>query len=151
MRHFWPVLILVCALHDVAAADPRNDVPAGTVRRHATELRWQPGSASLPAGVETVVLEGDPRAAGLFSMRLRAPAGTRLAPHTHPRPERVTVLSGAIAVGFGRQYDPARLHVFGAGDYYANPPQEPHFVEFIEASVIQVTAEGPWALDFVSP
>ena len=133
----------------VACLPTSAENPPGTIQWAAAELRWQPGPANLPKGVETVVLEGDPRKAGLFTLRLRAPAGTRLAPHTHPLPERVTVLEGAIGVGFGRHFDQTQLKVFNAGDYYVNPPLSAHFVSFARDSVLQVTGEGPWGLDLL--
>ena len=63
----------------------------------------------------------------------------------------MTVISGAVGVGFGRHFEPSQLRVFRAGDYYVNPPGSPHFVSFVEDSVLQVTGQGPWRLDYLSP
>lgn len=144
MRVLTAVALLVCL---AARAEP----PPGTIQFAQDQLQWRAGPPTLPKGVETVVLEGDPRQPGLFTMRLRAPAGTRLAPHTHAQPERVTVLAGAIGVGFGTMYDQTRLRVFRAGDYYVNPPGAPHYVSFAQESVVQITGQGPWTLDYLSP
>lgn len=144
MRLLTALALLVCFA-------VQAEVPPGTIQLPQDTLRWQPAPPSMPKGVETVVLEGDPRQPGLFTLRLRAPAGTRLAPHTHPQPERVTVLEGAIGVGFGTVYDQTALTVFRAGDYYVNPPGKPHYVGFAQDSVVQVTGEGPWKLDYLSP
>lgn len=95
------------------------------------------------------VLEGDPKGPGIFTMRLEVPAGSRIPAHTHPRPERVTVLSGAVGVGFGERVAESALAVFHGGDYYVNPPRVPHFVVFREASIVQITGEGPWELTLV--
>lgn len=138
-------LILFCCLAVQA------ETPPGAIQLHQESLRWQPGPSTMPKGVETVVLEGDPRGPGVFTLRLRVPAGTRLAPHTHPQPERVTVLEGAIGVGFGPTFDQTRLKVFRAGDYYVNPPGAPHYVSFATDSVVQVTTTGPWKLDYLAP
>lgn len=140
--------VLLLAQGTARAAPP---VPEGTVQVSGADLAWKPGPSTMPAGVETVVLEGDPRQAGIFTLRLRAPAGTRLSPHTHPQPERVTVLQGAIGVGFGRHFEPDSLKVFRAGDYYVNPPGAAHFVSFVEDAVLQVTGQGPWGVDFLPP
>ena len=142
--------VLLLTQGTARAADP-VPAPEGTIQISGGALAWKPGPATMPAGVETVVLEGDPRAAGIFTLRLRAPAGTRLPPHTHPQPERVTVLQGAIGVGFGRQFEPGLLKVFRAGDYYVNPPGAAHFVSFVEDAVLQVTGQGPWGVDFLPP
>lgn len=143
-----PALFLTLAAH--AAEPPGDSLPTGTLQLHADELNWKPAPSNMPAGTETAVLEGDPRGEGLFTLRLRGPAGTQLAPHTHPQPERVTVIHGAVAVGFGTAFDAARLRVFRAGDYYLNPTGAPHFVRFVEDSVLQVTGQGPWRLDYLA-
>ncbi len=146
------VALFVVMLTGLAAAASANDeLPPGTIRHDASRLAWKAALPPLPPGMETVVLEGDPRSEEIFTLRLRAPAGTRLAPHTHPLPERVTVIQGAIGVGFGRVYDQTVMHVFRAGDYYVNPPGAAHFVDFAEDSVLQVTGRGPWGVEWVSP
>lgn len=137
--------------HVAMAADAGAGTPPGTIQLTADQLRWKPAPPNMPAGTEVSVLEGDPRQDGLFTLRLRGVAGTRLAAHTHPQPERVTVISGAIGVGFGTQYDQTQLRVFRAGDYYVNPAMSAHFVSFAEDSVVQVTGTGPWRLDYLQP
>lgn len=137
----------LAALAALAAATAATaELPAGAVQAPAEQQRWQAGPPSLPPGTQMMVLDGDPRATGPFTMRLRVPAGTRLAPHWHPQPERVTVLAGAAAVGFGPRFDEAALRVLRAGSYYVNPPRTAHFLAFPEDSILQVSSEGPWAL-----
>ena len=121
------------------------ELPPGTIQVDATKLVWTDGPAALPKS-KSVVLEGDPKTTGIFTMRLRVPAGTRVPPHWHPRPERVTVLSGLVQVGFGDKWDDRALRSFHAGDFYVNPANSHHFVKFAEESVVQITGEGPWEL-----
>lgn len=135
----------------LATAADTAPLPDGALQYQSSQLNWQPGPPSLPAGSQVVVLEGDPRQAGLFTMRVRVPAGASLAPHTHPRHERVTVLSGTIGLAFGRSNDPTLLRVLRAGDYYVNPPGAPHYLRFAEESILQITTEGPWGLDYLKP
>ena len=113
-----------------------------------TEVVWKDAPPTMPAGTKIAALEGDPRQPGIFTVRLKVPAGSTIAPHTHPRPERVTVLSGKVRIGFGRKVD-ASGTTFTAGGFYVNPPNEPHFVVVEEESVLQLTCEGPWVLDYV--
>lgn len=145
--------ILLCAgiLSGMAvSADDAN--PPGTIQLHRQTLAWQVAPANLPKGFEVAVLEGSPRgSSGLFTMRLRGPAGSRLAPHTHPQPERITVISGKVGVGFGSTFENGRLALFGPGDFYVNPPGAAHYVSFVEDSVVQVTGEAPWAINFIEP
>jgi len=58
-----------------------------------THIDWKPAPPTLPKGAMVAVLEGDPKAAGMFTMRVKLPAGSIISPHWHPRDERVTVLS----------------------------------------------------------
>lgn len=126
-------------------------LPPGTIQLHADHLSWQPAPPTMPKGMESTVMEGSPRGTGSFTMRLRGPAGTQLAPHTHPQPERITVISGKVGVGFGARIDATSLTLFGPGDFYINPPGAVHYVNFVEDSVVQVTGEAPWAIEFVQP
>jgi len=113
-----------------------------------TEPVWKDAPPSMPRGTKIAVLEGDTRQPGTFTVRLKVPAGSVIEPHTHPRPERVTVLSGKLRVGFGRKVDDKGT-TFIAGGFYVNPPGEPHFLVVEEESVLQLTCEGPWVLDYV--
>src|ERR687892_450885 len=105
---------------------------------------WNDAPPSMPQGTKMAVLEGSPREAGIFTIRLRVPAGAAIAPHTHPRPERVTVLSGKVTVSIG-----GGETTFGGGGFYVNPPNEVHSLSFGEESVLQLTCEGPWELNYV--
>lgn len=109
-----------------------------------TGVTWVDAPPSMPKGTKIAVLEGDTKQPGLFTIRLKVPAGSRLPLHTHPRNERVTVLSGKVAVGLD-----GKETTFTAGGFYVNPPDVPHTVSFAEESVIQLTCEGPWELRLV--
>lgn len=73
---------------------------------------WNDAPPSMPQGTKITVLEGSPREAGTFTIRLKVPAGAAIAPHTHPRPERVTVLSGKVTVSIE-----GKETTFGAGGF----------------------------------
>jgi len=109
-----------------------------------THVVWKDGPPTLPKGTKVAVLEGDSKQPGIFTMRLKIPAGTRIQPHWHPRPERVTVLSGAAEVGFGDVFDRKTTTHFGPGGFYVNPPQSHHYLYFPRDTVLQLTCEGPW-------
>jgi quercetin dioxygenase-like cupin family protein len=123
--------------------------PAGTLQVQPGSLAWRAGNPSLPAGTQVAVLEGDPKAAGIFTIRLKVPAGARLGPHWHPREERVTVLSGLVLVGFGDAIDEDAVARFGAGAFYVNPPRSHHFVLFPQDTIVQITGVGPWEVEFL--
>src|SRR5688500_2018957 len=64
----------------------------------ADNLKWQHAPASLPPGAKIAFLEGDPSKSGPFVVRFKFPDGYRVAPHPHPKPERVTVISGVLQI-----------------------------------------------------
>jgi len=137
--------ILAAALALLGAA------PAGTIQLQPDSIAWTSGSPAMPPGTQVAVLEGDPKAARFFTIRLKVPAGSRLAPHWHPRDERVTVISGMVAVGFGEVIDEQAVTRFGPGAFYINPASSRHYVLFVEDSVVQVTGIGPWEVNFLKP
>jgi quercetin dioxygenase-like cupin family protein len=124
---------------------------AAPIRLNAADVGWNDAPPTLPSGAKVAVLEGDPRKPGLFTIRLKLPAGGRLNPHIHPTDERVTVLSGSVQVGFGERFDPAKGKTYTAGAYYVTPTPTPHFVWADEECVLQVTGMGPWGLTFIEP
>jgi hypothetical protein len=63
------------------------------------DIRWRGGPPSLPEGAKVAVREGDPSKEGPFVLRIRLPDGFRVMPHTHPKDERVTVISGTLYLG----------------------------------------------------
>lgn len=110
------------------------------------KIVWTDGPPTLPAGSKIAVLEGNPQDEGLFTMRVRVPAGTALAPHWHPRDERVTILSGAVELGFGSVADREAVTRYGPGSFYVNPPRVMHYLFFSEATEMQMTGLGPWEI-----
>lgn len=144
-----PIQGLVAGLLLAGAA--QAGAPAGAIQVPVDQITWRAAGPNLPAGTMAAVLEGDPKKEGLFTMRLRVPAGTKLAPHWHPRDERVTVLEGTVMVGFGDVADEKSGSRFTAGSFYVNPAMSHHYVWFPEQSIIQITAMGPWELHYVAP
>jgi quercetin dioxygenase-like cupin family protein len=132
-------LILFMLVHTVHAGETTD-----ALQWPPEEVRWTDAPGTMPPGSQVAVLEGHPQTEGIFTMRIKAPAGTRLPPHTHPKPERVTVLSGAVHVGFGTLFDRSKARKFPAGSFYVNPPDTAHFIFMDEETVIQITGEGPW-------
>jgi quercetin dioxygenase-like cupin family protein len=125
--------------------------PPGTIQLPADRIEWKPGSPTMPPGTQVAVLEGDPKSAAFFTLRLKVPAGARLPPHWHPRDERVTVLSGKVAVGFGDTVEESRVTTYGAGSFYLSPARSHHYVLFLEDTVLQATGVGPWEVNLLKP
>lgn len=116
----------------------------------AQEIKWSPGPSSISPGAQVAVLYGNPGKDGLFAMRLKVPKGYRIAPHTHPRPEIVTVISGTARLGMGDSGDAAKAKVLPAGSFFALSPGSPHYFIADEDTVIQLNSTGPWSLTYVN-
>jgi quercetin dioxygenase-like cupin family protein len=96
------------------------------------------------------VLEGDPNKEGPFVFRLKLPDGYRVPPHTHPKTEQVTVLSGTFHIGMGDQFDAKATKVMAAGTYGHWPAGMKHFVWAEGETVLQFHGMGPWSIQYVN-
>ena len=115
------------------------------------EIKWGPAPASLPAGAELAVLYGDPSKEGVFAMRLKAAKGYYIPPHTHPRPEINTVISGTVRLGMGETADHSKAQPLPVGSFFTLSPGMAHSVFFGEDTVVQVNTSGPWGINYVNP
>jgi quercetin dioxygenase-like cupin family protein len=114
-------------------------------------VSWGPAPAGLPAGAQAAKLEGDPAKAGYFAIRLKAPVGYKVMPHTHPGSERVTVIEGTLYLGHGATFDESALKAYPAGSYISMPAGHRHFAMFKDGGVIQIATIGPWGIKYVDP
>jgi hypothetical protein len=117
----------------------------------AAELKWQDAPASLPRGAKIALLEGDPNKEGLFVMRIKFPDGYRIMPHTHPKRERVTVISGTLHVGMGAKYNEKAGRAMPTGSFGTWPEGMKHFGWATGETVIQLHGIGPWSIQYVNP
>ncbi|MES1259797.1 MAG: cupin domain-containing protein [Gemmatimonadota bacterium] len=114
-------------------------------------LKWGPAPAIFPAGAQMAVLQGDPSGTAEFTVRLRFPNGYKIAPHTHPTDENVTVISGSFRVGMGNTFDPKTMMTLPAGGFVTAPANGAHYAVARGATVVQVHAMGPFAMTYVNP
>ena len=140
------------------AAAPRvpTEAPAtaqpGAHVMAADRLTWGDGPPALPKGARLAVLHGDPAAAdGPFTVRVKFPDGYKVMPHTHPTAENVTVLSGALRVGMGREWNEASMQELSVGGYGYMPPATPHYAHARGETVLQIHGTAPFALTYVNP
>ena len=132
--------------------------------RPSDERRVMPSEFSFPegggagtgtsgiAGIRTVALKGDPDRPGLYTIMLRVPPHTRIAPHDHQDDRVATVISGTWYLGYGDTFDPAALKALPAGSFYTEPSNRSHFAETRDEPVIvQITGVGPSSTRYVDP
>lgn len=115
------------------------------------DIKWGDAPPVLPPGAKAAVLDGDPKKEGIFAMRLKIPAGYRIAPHWHPADERVTVISGKLHLGLGDKFDESKCKALPAGSYFSMPPKTNHFAMASEETILQLNTIGPWGLTYVNP
>jgi len=117
----------------------------------APEVKWGPAPPVFEKGASMAVISGDPSKAGPFVVRLKMPAGYKIAPHWHPTDENVTVISGTFSLGMGEKFDVKALKSLAAGGYGLMPAEMRHFAMAKTAATVQVHGTGPFALNYVNP
>ncbi|HSZ52351.1 MAG TPA: cupin domain-containing protein [Caulobacteraceae bacterium] len=118
---------------------------------NSTDLKWGPAPPVFPAGAQMAVLSGDPSSAGTFVIRLKMPAGYKIPAHHHPTDEYVTVIAGDFSLGMGDKLDAAKSADLAAGGFAKAPAQMNHFAWTKSGTVVQVSADGPFAMTYVNP
>ena len=146
---FLAAAAVALALGAAPAAAQSPYAGVGLLLVEPQQLSWKPAPAVAP-GATIAVIEGPLDKTGPFTFRLALPAGAKIAPHTHPAYERVTVLSGTLYFALGEGYDPAKARAFGPGSVAIMPPGTPMFGHTKEATIIQVHGMGPWGLKYVN-
>ena len=149
MRYLLGLTIVLVAA--IAFADEHGK---GVAIYPANEIEWVDGPPSLPKGAKMAVLEGDPNKEGPFVFRVKVPDGYRIMPHTHPKPERVTIVSGTFFLGMGDKFDrdaSNTIKKLPAGTYGQWEPGMKHFVWVQGETVVQFHGIGPWKIDYVNP
>ena len=97
------------------------------------------------------MLEGDPTKEGPFVVRFQFPDGYHIPPHTHPKTERVTVISGAVYLATGEALDRNSAKELLAGSFGFWPAGMKHTAWFGGETVIQLHGIGPWQINYVNP
>ena len=97
------------------------------------------------------VVSGDPSKAVPFTIQLAMPDGYRLAPHFHPTDEAVEVKEGTFLFGAGDTFDVAKTQAMTVGQKGSVAANMHHFAQAKGATVVSVTAMGPFAMTYVNP
>jgi quercetin dioxygenase-like cupin family protein len=133
------------------AAEPAAPAMPSHVMTRASEITWGDPPPFFEHGAQFALVAGDPGTAGnLFVVRLKMPAGYRIARHWHPGDEHVTVLEGSLTLAMG---EGGKVHTatFGPGDYVLLPARMQHEASTTDGAVVQVHGMGPFAINYVDP
>ncbi len=134
---------LVCCFTPAVAMDDHTVLKPN-------DVKWGPGPASIPKGAQAAAIYGDASKEGLFALRLKLPKGYHIPPHTHPKPEVVTILSGTLRLGEGASADQSKANPLPAGSFFVMSPGMQHYVYADEETVLQLNSNGPWGLTYVN-
>jgi quercetin dioxygenase-like cupin family protein len=98
-----------------------------------------------PAQGGSAILFGDPTKPGVYVVRGKVAAGTKIMPHWHPDEARtVVVLSGTLYHAYGDEWDESKLMPHPVGTFFYEPPRKVHFAWAKDGEVIlHITAVGP--------
>ena len=139
------VLALVAAFAATAhAADDGVFINTG-------DLKWGDAPPVLPKGVKIAVLNGDPFKPGQYTLRLSLPANCKLAPHWHTLTENLTIVSGTLYIGMGDDAVAKDAHAVKTGGYHYLPAKQHHYASTKSATVVQVSGEGPFDINYIDP
>lgn len=133
-----------------ATKDSTSAAVVGDTTTNAS-LQWGPAPAVFPAGAKMAVVSGDPSKAELFQVELSMPSGYKIPPHFHPTDEVVEVKEGTFLVGMGDTLDPKKTGPMKKGDKATVPANAHHFGIARGATIVAVSARGPFALTYVNP
>jgi quercetin dioxygenase-like cupin family protein len=153
MKQVVAAAVLAVAAASLAFAQPtqHGSTAEGPSLHSPGDIQWKDGPASLPAGAQFAVLEGDPAKEGFFCMRVRLPDGYRIPPHTHPKTERLTVISGTFHLGMGEIFDRSAGRRMTAGSFGYWPAGMKHFAWTQGETVVQLHGMGPWQIVYLNP
>ena len=142
--------LMAAALIAAGGAAAATGMQTSHVMALPDSITWGGGPASLPAGAQAAVLEGDPAKPGAFTMRLKLPDGYAIAPHWHPAAEHVTVIQGTFVMGLGETADRSQGHELRAGAFAMMPAGTRHFAWTKGETILQLHGTGPWGVTYVN-
>ena len=150
MRFSFGAAMMLVALTPAMAAE--HDAAGMVVKPDGASVVYEPGPPNLPKGTQISRVSGDPAKAGPFVLRLKFPAHAMIAPHTHSKPETLTILSGSIYHEHGRKLDTSKGAMLRAGGFVYLPEDMPHSLWTTDEPVeLQVNGSGPFGLNYIDP
>ncbi len=146
------VLILLGIFSIVTRVQAQDMImPADHIMIMPNDIIWADAPSSLPPGAKAAVIDGDPKAIGLFTMRIKIPANYMIMPHTHPADEHITVLKGSFYMGLGGKFDEKTANKIPNGGFVMMKTGTRHYAFTKEESIIQLHGMGPWGIIYVNP
>ena len=149
-------ILMTPVLLTVIGAALAQDAQHPQQRLTPKEIQW-PASAPVAgtsnvAGIQTVVLKGDPTKAGLYTLMLKVPSNVKIQAHSHGDDRTAVVVSGTWYFGYGREFNESALKELAAGSFYTEPSKVEHFaMTKSQGATIEITGYGPSSTVYVDP
>jgi quercetin dioxygenase-like cupin family protein len=142
------LLVVTVAALGLLPASGRAD---SHVMQNLRETQWSAAPPFLPPGAKIAVLQGNPGASGLYTIRLRFPANYKIPAHSHPTDEHVTVLSGTFYAGKGDKLDLHGGTALTVGGFALMPAGMNHYAYTKKETTILLHGMGPVEFSYVNP
>jgi len=142
------VAAIVDFLSGASAVNPRA---LGVAEIGALAKKEAGAGTSGVAGIQTIVLSGDPAKPGPYAIQLKVPAHTNIAAHSHRDNRFAMVVSGEWHFGYGQTANAAAATALGPGGFYTEPAGMAHFAfTGNQPTVVYITGQGPSDTIYVS-
>jgi len=149
-RTYFSAIAVSATLALSPASTVFGDTSTSGVMLSPDQMEWVDNPRVPGLGLSKIV--GDAKKPGAFVHRVKFPKGRIVQAHSHPDDRTYTVLSGTWYIGWGDNYDPAKLTALPAGSFYTEPAGVPHFISTPDGeAIVQVTGTGPTAVSYVDP
>ena len=109
------------------------------------------GEIVADAYADMLVVDGDPTKSGPFTIHVMMPSHYRIAPHSHPTDETITVLRGTFRYGMGDKWDTKAMHALPHGGSGTMKAGENHYAATTGRTEISIQSTGPFEINYVNP
>jgi hypothetical protein len=144
------ILLVICSVVTPVRAQDMK-MPADHIMIMPNDIKWGDAPSGLPPGSKAAVIEGNPSAMGLFTMRAKIPANYMIMPHFHPADEHITVLEGSCYMGIGDKFDKKAAMKMMTGGFAVMKTGTHHYFFTKEECIIQIHGMGPWGITYINP
>jgi len=142
--------VAVCAAGPQQSAGEAGEAMKEHPVTRAAATQWGPAPPVLPAGAQAAILAGDPGKDGMFTLRLKMPAGYRVPRHWHPSDESVTLVEGDLTLSMGEAAN-AHAKTLAPGDFLNLPARMQHEASTKGGATVQIHSMGPFQITYVDP
>ena len=144
--------LLLAALGSAVAQDAQKSQQRLTPKEIQYPVSAPAAGTSNVAGIQTVVVKGDPTKAGLYTLMLKVPPNVKIQAHSHGDDRTAVVVSGTWYFGYGSEFNASALKELPAGSFYTEPPKTDHFaMTKSQGATIEITGYGPSNTVYVDP